>query len=95
MVLEVAQIEIKPGRMEEFLRVMTEEGCAHLAACAGCGSARAMGGIENPDRALVLAEWDSVEAHAAARDSDPFRRFIAVAAPYFGDGGKREHFRLP
>lgn len=95
MVLEVAQIEIKPGRIDEFLRVMTEEGCAHLAACAGCNSVRAMGGVENPDRALVLVEWDSVEAHVSARDSEPFRRFIAAAGPFFGDGGKMEHFRLP
>lgn len=94
MVLEIAQLEIKPGQMSAFLAVMNAEGNACLAACKGCISARTLGGVEHPDRAAILVEWESLAAHEAARDSEPFQRFHALAGPFFGADGNVQHFHL-
>jgi hypothetical protein len=40
-----------------------------------------------------MVEWDSVEAHAAAKDSEHFKRFYQIAGPFFGSGGSMQHFR--
>ena len=36
-----------------------------LVGTEGCRSARMTHGIESPDRFVLLAEWDSIEAHEA------------------------------
>ncbi|MDB5724388.1 MAG: hypothetical protein JWQ16_1142, partial [Novosphingobium sp.] len=53
----------------------------------------AMAGVENPENVLILVEWDSVEAHAAAKESEHFKRFHQIAGPFFGGGGSMQHFR--
>lgn len=94
MVLEVAQLSIKPGKMAAFLAAMEATGSRALEACAGCLSARALGGIESPDIALLLVEWESLEAHAAARTSPEFGRFHEAAGAFFGKGGGSvEHYQ--
>ena len=43
---------------------------------------------------LFLVEWDSAEAHAAAKSSPGFAKFIEHASPFFGGGGSMQHFKL-
>jgi heme-degrading monooxygenase HmoA len=41
-------------------------------------------GVENPDRFVLLVEWDSLEAHTEGfRGSERFSRWRAIIDPHF------------
>jgi quinol monooxygenase YgiN len=93
MDLEVATVQAKDGDAAALVSAMNEGGSAALASAPGCRSVRVMAGVENPGTVLFLVEWDSAEAHAAAKSSPGFTRFIEIASPFFGGGGSMQHFR--
>lgn len=95
MDLEIAIVAAKDGDAAGLVKAMDESGSAHLMSAPGCISAKALQGVENPGNVLFLVEWESVEAHNAARSSEGFRKFIEVASPWFGTGGgSMQHFRF-
>jgi quinol monooxygenase YgiN len=95
MDLEVAILTAKDGDSDGLLKAMEQSGTAGLLACPGCNSVKLLKGVENPGNVLFLIEWDSVEAHNAAKASDGFKQFIAAASPFFSEGGgSMQHFKL-
>lgn len=91
MLLEVAEIEVRPGAEDAFGQVMRETGVPHLAACDGVVSVRFGRGVENPGKFAFHVVWTSMEAHAAAKTLDSFGKFRAT----FGDmtvGGAMNHY---
>ena len=93
MVTEIATITVAPGREAEFEAAMRGAGVGFLAACPGVQSVRFGQGIEKPQNFTFVVEWDSIEAHNAARDCAAFGQFRGC----FGDmsvGGAMEHFDL-
>jgi quinol monooxygenase YgiN len=94
MHLEVAILSAKNGDTQGLIKAMNEGGTAGLLAAPGCRSVKVLPGVENPGNALFLVEWDSVEDHNGARDSEGFKAFIQHASPYFGEGGSMQHFDL-
>lgn len=93
MDLEVAMLQAKDGDSAGLIKAMNEGGNAALLSAPGCRSVRVLPGVENPGTVLFLVEWDSAEAHAAAKASPGFAKFIEVASPFFGGGGSMQHFR--
>ena len=71
-------------------------GCAALESAPGCHSAKVYPGVEKPGNVLFLVEWDSVDAHNGARESDGFQKFYEIAGPWFGGpgGAEMQHFDL-
>ena len=96
MDLEIAIVEAKDGDAAGLVKAMDEAGSAHLAACEGCISAKVLQGVEHPANVLFMIEWASVDAHNAAKSSEHFAKFVAVASPWFGGGGggSMQHFKL-
>ena len=97
MDLEVAILSAKDGNAAGLIKAMREGGgCAALESCPGCVSAKVYPGVEEPGNVLFLVEWDSVDAHNAAKASDGFKKFIEIASPFFGGpgGGSMQHFKL-
>jgi quinol monooxygenase YgiN len=94
MHLEVAILSAKDGDSQGLIEAMGAGGCAALEAAPGCRSAKVYPGVEEPGNVLFLVEWDSVEAHNAARESDGFKSFVQIAGPWFGGpgGGSMQHF---
>lgn len=93
MLLEIAEIEVRPGAEDEFAGAMRDAGIGHLAACAGVVSARFGRGVENPSKFTFNVVWTSMEAHQAARTLDAFGKFRAC----FGDltiGGAMNHYEM-
>lgn len=93
MLLEIAEIEVRPGAEDQFAQAVREAGIGHLAACAGVVSARFGRGVENPSKFTFNVVWTSLEAHQAARDLDAFGKFRAC----FGDlaiGGTMSHYQM-
>ena len=94
MDLEVATLEAKDGNAAGLIKAMRDGGSAALESCEGCRSAKVYPGVENPGTVLFLVEWDSAEAHAAAKSTPGFQKFIELASPFFGGGGSMQHFRV-
>ena len=93
MVTEIANVTIAEGREAGFEQAMRNGGIAALRACPGVQSVRFGRGIEAPATFAFVVEWDSLDAHAAAKDTDTFTTFRAA----FGDmavGGSMVHFDL-
>jgi quinol monooxygenase YgiN len=90
--LEIAIVAAKDGNAGAMVDAMKNGGIAALESAPGCLSAKVLAGIENPANVLFLVEWESVEAHAAAKESDGFQHFLQIAGPFFGEGGSMQHF---
>ena len=96
MDLEVAILSARDGDSAGLVKAMREGGgCDALLACPGCISAKVMPGVEQPGNVLFLVEWESVEAHNAAKETEHFARFKEIAGPFFGGpgGGTMQHFK--
>lgn len=93
MHLEIAIVAAKDGDAKGLVEAMKNGGNTALESAPGCLSAKAMPGIEHPENVLFLVEWDSVDAHAAAKSSEGFQKFLQIAGPWFGSGGgSMQHF---
>src|SRR5882757_6479119 len=92
MVLEVALIEVTPGREDEFAAAYAE-GHQVLAATPGCRSVRMTRGVESPSRFVLLVEWDSVAAHEENfRGTERFTTWRGLIGPFFAGPPVVEHF---
>jgi heme-degrading monooxygenase HmoA len=92
MVLEIADIHVRPGAEHSFEQ-------AYLAARAlingtpGCRTVRMTQGIESPTRFVLLVEWDSVEAHERNfRATERFTQWRAAIGSFFTAPPHVEHF---
>lgn len=91
MLLEIAEIDVRPGAEEQFAEAMRQNGIPNLARCEGCVSIRFGRGVENPSRFTFNVVWTSMEAHGAARGLEAFGAFRAA----MGDvtiGGAMNHY---
>ena len=75
MILEIAQIDVKPGMEAEF-----EAGVAKAAPlfrrAKGCGGLELQRSIEKPNRYRLLVRWETLEDHTVAfRGSDDFQEW--------------------
>ncbi|GAA0219290.1 antibiotic biosynthesis monooxygenase family protein [Cryptosporangium japonicum] len=92
MVLEVALIDVTPGREAEFAEAY-REAVPELRGTEGCRSVRMTQGVETPSRFVLLVEWDSVEAHEQNfRATDRYGRWRGLIGPFFAGPPRVEHF---
>lgn len=91
MLLEIAEIEVRPGAEDQYAAAMRDVGIPSLAACEGVVSVRFGRGVENPSKFTFNVVWTSMEAHGGARTLDAFGKFRAA----MGDitvGGAMSHY---
>jgi len=92
MVLEVALIDVQPGTAQQFEAAFHEVKHAVLSS-PGLLSLRMTHGIENPDRFVLLIEWESVEAHIKGfRETDRYTVWRGGIGKYFANPPLVEHF---
>jgi heme-degrading monooxygenase HmoA len=92
MVLEVAQIHVRPGSAADFTAAFPGVRGV-LDSTPGCRSVRMTHGVESPERFVLLVEWDSVEAHEQNfRAGDRFTAWRAAIGPFFAVPPVVEHF---
>lgn len=94
MILEIAQIDVKPGSEDAF-----ESNIARAAeifrAAEGCRSFTVRRSVERPQRYRLLIEWDTLEAHT--RDftgSEAWRTYRAMVSDTFASPPEVEHTEL-
>ena len=93
MLLERAELQIKQGLEEQFAAAMDERGKKLLAGVPGVKSVKLGRGVENPDKFMLLVEWDSMDAHTAFTKNPACIAFRELVGP-FSKGGAMEHFQM-
>jgi heme-degrading monooxygenase HmoA len=93
MLVERSELFIKEGMEEEFAAAMRERGTPLLAGIPGVRAVSMGRGVENPDKFILMIEWESMAAHDAFRDHPDYGPFRQVLAP-FVKGGSMEHFNM-
>jgi quinol monooxygenase YgiN len=93
MILEIAQIEIKPGLEAEF-----EAGVAKAAPvfkrAKGCTSLSLQRSAEKPTRYRLFVGWQTVENHTVDfRGSADFQEWRKLVAHCFASPPEVEHVR--
>ena len=93
MILEIAQIDVKPGMEAEF-----EAGVARAAPlfqrAKGCASMELQRSIEKPGRYRLFVRWQTLEDHTVAfRGSDDFQEWRRLVAHCFERPPEVEHTR--
>ena len=92
MVLEIADIQVQPGREQDFVAAYREARDV-LAGTPGCHSVRMTRGVESPSRFVLAVEWESVQAHQENfRATDRFIQWRAAIGPFFASPPNVEHF---
>lgn len=95
MVLEIADLSILPGKNAEF-EVAIETGVREVISKAkGFIGFKVQKGIENPNRYLLMIEWETLENHMVDfRESPDFSVWRSYVGPYFEKPPAMEHFQL-
>lgn len=91
MLLEIAEIEVRPGAEDQFATAMRETGLPNLAACEGVVSVQFGRGVENPSKFTFNVVWTSMDAHMAGRNLETFGKFRAAMGE-ITVGGAMSHY---
>ena len=93
MILEIAQIDVKPGMEQEF-----EAGVSKAAPlfqrAKGCKGLSLQRSIEKPGRYRLFVTWDTVEHHTVDfRGSADFQEWRKLVGHCFATPPEVEHVR--
>jgi heme-degrading monooxygenase HmoA len=93
MILEIAQIDVKPGTEKEF-----EAGVAKAAPlfkrAKGCHGMELQHSVEKPSRYRLFVQWETVENHTVDfRGSADFQEWRKLVGHCFASAPEVEHVR--
>lgn len=95
MILELADIRIRPGTQAEFDAAVQRGASTVIAQAKGYVRHEIRKGIESPERYLLLIIWQTLENHTVDfRGSPAFAEWRAIVGPYFAQPPAVEHFAL-
>ena len=93
MVLEIAQIDIKPGLEAEFEAGVAKAGPLFKRA-KGCKAMSLQRSVEKPGRYRLFVTWDTVENHTVDfRGSADFQEWRKLVGHCFASAPEVEHVR--
>ena len=95
MILEIADIHIRPGQQAAFDEAI-ERGLRTVAARAkGMQGYKVNKCIESPERYVLQIFWDTLEDHTVGFRAGPlFTEWRAIVGPFFAKPPLVEHFTL-
>lgn len=92
MVLEIAQYTAQPGKAEEFQAGLLR-GIEIIRQAKGCVSASPRRQIEDPEKFIVMIEWETLEDHTVGfRGSPQFLEYRSHLAGLFVEPIVAPHF---
>jgi heme-degrading monooxygenase HmoA len=95
MILEVADIRIKPGSQAAFDAAIQQGLETVISKAKGYRGHKVQKGIESPDRYLLMIYWETVENHTIDfRQSPAFLAWRGYVGPHFATPPSVEHFAL-
>jgi len=94
MIMEIAQIDVKPGMEAEFEAGVTKAAPLFKRA-KGCTGMTLQRSHEKPARYRLFVQWETLENHTVDfRQSPAFQDWRALVGPYFSGPPAVEHFSL-
>ncbi|XHR98942.1 hypothetical protein ACFB49_05360 [Sphingomonas sp. DBB INV C78] len=94
MILELAEIDILPGKEPDFEAILEEASRLFLQS-PGCLGIRIGRSIEHPHRFRLLVRWATLDDHMIGfRNSDAFIEWRRLAGPCFAKPPRVEHMNL-
>ena len=85
MILEIAEIKIRPGTDAEFLRNVAA-GVALFRRAKGCRGMELRQSSEAPGQYRLLVRWETVDNHLVDfRGSEDFLEWRRLTATYFAE----------
>lgn len=90
-VTRINQFHAKEGE-GAALKAVVESFLPAIRGAAGCQSCRLLQGEDDPDRIVVIEEWESVPAHRAAAEQIP-RDALEKAKALFESPPRGGYFR--
>lgn len=95
MILELADIRIKPGENAAFEKAIAQGVETVIREAKGFEGYKVNRSIESPDRYLLQIFWTTLEDHTVGfRQSEAFVRWRAIVGPFFAGPPHVEHFEL-
>jgi heme-degrading monooxygenase HmoA len=92
MILEVAVLDVRPGRTAAF-EAAFHEAQTIIASMSGYRSHQLQRCVEKDERYLLLVEWDSIEAHTVGfRGSPEYQRWKALLHHFYDPFPTVEHY---
>jgi heme-degrading monooxygenase HmoA len=95
MILELADIRIRPGQQTAFDAAIERGVTTVIAHAKGYRGYKVNKGIESPERYILQIFWDSLDDHMVGfRLSPAFADWRAIVGPFFAGPPIVEHFDL-
>jgi heme-degrading monooxygenase HmoA len=95
MILEVADIRIRPGEQAAFDEAIERGLRTVISQATGFKGWKVNKGVESPDRYLLMIFWDTLEDHTVGFRGGPlFAQWRAIVGPFFASPPVVEHFTL-
>jgi heme-degrading monooxygenase HmoA len=95
MILELADITIRPGDQAAFDAAITRGIESVISRSTGFLRASVHKGIESPERYVLQIEWETLENHTVDfRGSAAFAEWRAIVGPFFAQPPRVEHFTI-
>ena len=95
MILELADIRIRPGENAAFEEAITRGLKTVISQAKGFQGYKVNRGIESGERYILQIFWDTLEDHTVGfRGSDLFAQWRAIVGPFFAGAATVEHFQM-
>ncbi len=93
MILEIAQIDVKPGLEAQF-EANVGKAAPLFARAKGCKGMELQRSIEKPSRYRLFVKWETVENHTVDfRGSADFQEWRKLVGHCFASAPEVEHTR--
>ena len=94
MILEIAQIDVKPGTESEFERAV-DQAKPLFQRAQGCHGMELQKSIEKPSRYRLMVRWATLEDHTVAfRGSADFTAWRGLVGHFFASPPEVEHTEM-
>lgn len=95
MILEIADIRIRPGEQAAFDAAIVKGVEGVIAKANGFRGFKVNKGVESPERYILMIFWEKLEDHTVDfRQSPAFREWRAIVSGFFAAPPSVEHFTL-
>jgi heme-degrading monooxygenase HmoA len=95
VILEVADIRIRPGEQGAFDEAIQRGIKTVISNAKGFRGWKVNKGVESPERYLLMIFWDTLEDHTVGFRGGPlFAQWRAIVGPFFAQPPQVEHFTL-
>lgn len=95
MILEIADIRIRPGEQAAFDAAIVQGVETMISKAKGFRGYKVNKGVESPERYILMIFWEALENHTVDfRQSPAFRQWRAIVGGFFAAPPAVEHFTL-